>query len=113
MRTQTNPKTRISLFIDLKAAYDNVLHSKLFQILYERAQSLYPNDDHLRSLIKIIQFSYQTSTMVVSNYAFLCEKGVTQGSVLSPHLFNIYLEHLIQADDLLRPKQDCTRRLLY
>ena len=113
MRTETNPKTRLSLFIDLKAAYDNVRHSKLFQILFDRAQKLYPNDDHIRSLVKIIQFSYQTSTMVVSNYAFLCEKGVTQGSVLSPLLFNIYLEHLIQSDDILRPKQDRTRRLLY
>ena len=95
MRKETNPKTRLSLFIDLKAAYDNVRHSKLFQILFDRAQKQYPNDDNLCSLIKIIQFSYQTSTMAVSNYSFLCEKGVTQGSVLSPHLFNIYLEALI------------------
>ena len=42
--------------------------------------------------------------MVVSNYSFLCEKGVTQGSVLSPQLFNIYLEHLLLEDDLLAPK---------
>ena len=48
MRTETNPKTRLSLFIDLKAAYDNVRHSKLFQILFDRAQKLYPNDDLLK-----------------------------------------------------------------
>ena len=84
MRTQTNPDTRLTIFIDLKAAYDNVKHSKLMQILYERADKLYPDDRLLRSIIDTIRYSYETATMAVANYSFLCEKGVTQGSVLSP-----------------------------
>ena len=81
-------------------------------ILYERAKILYPDDRILLSLIDTIRYSYETSTMAVSNYAFLCEKGVTQGSVLSPQLFNLYLEHLLISDDLLRPKLMRTRKLL-
>ena len=120
-------------FLDASKAFDRVRHFKLFQILTERKVPVY--------LIRLLAFWYSNQDMCVkwnhsrSNY-FSVTNGVRQGSLLSPALFNVYLDkisqrlntvnsgccqanhiinHLIFADDmcLFAPSAKGLQRLLY
>jgi hypothetical protein len=99
------------VFLDLKAAYDSVRHDKLFAILYSRAKSLY-DDQALVHLIDIIRYSYETATMSTGPYAFQSTIGVTQGSVLSPDLFCLYIEHLLMEDSVTAKKIERARDII-
>jgi hypothetical protein len=100
-RLQEYDNNRAVVLIDIRAAYDCVLHDKLFEILSKRALELYPTSHFLIHLINVLKYQYQTSTMSVGAYAYASRIGVTQGSVLSPDLFNLYLEDLIKHDKIL------------
>ena len=80
-------------FIDASKAFDRIRHDLLFDILSERSI----NPLMLRALID----SYERQTVctkwqnALSNN-FLCKNGVRQGGILSPYLYSIYNDVLLQ-----------------
>ncbi|CAH0552648.1 unnamed protein product [Brassicogethes aeneus] len=84
----------LALFLDISAAYDNVLPDKLISIL---------SDLNLPSaLVKIIwELIYKKRIILTSNNGTKNSrtsfKGLPQGSILSPILFNLYLRDIESA----------------
>ena len=80
-------------FIDYATAFDCVDHSKLCKILQEMGIS-----DHLTCLLRNL-YAGQEAT-VRTGYGvmdwFQIGKGVHQGCILSPCLFNLYAEYIMQ-----------------
>ena len=80
-------------FIDYAKAFDCVDHDKLWKILKEMGIP-----DHLTCLL-IYQYAGQEAT-VRSGYGttdwFQIGKGVCQGCILSPCLFNLYAEYIMR-----------------
>jgi hypothetical protein len=81
-------KVYISLY--LKKAFDTVPRGLLFAILKEKAQT--PEELHLVNLIKTL---FTESTLMFGDKEIKCTKGVQQGSVLAPLLFNLLLVHVL------------------
>ena len=85
-------KTPVFLcFLDIKSAYDRVSYHKLFCILNERGAPKY--------LICILFEWYSTQKLFVRwggalSDPFMMSNGIRQGSCLSPHLFNAYVDGL-------------------
>ena len=80
-------------FIDYAKAFDCVDHKKLWKILEEMGIQ-----DHLTSLRKNL-YAGQEATVRTGHGTidrFQIEKGVRQGCVLSPCLFNLYAEYIMQ-----------------
>lgn len=120
-------------FIDYSKAFDNVSHIKLIEVL--KAINV-PNPD-LRLITALYwgqEGKVQTSTGVSEN--FQITKGVRQGCIISPILFNAYAEQIVRksigneengikignrkinnlryADDLvlIAPSEKCLRNLM-
>ena len=77
--------------MDLQKAYDSVDRELLFKILRSRAKN--DAEGHLLSLIEELN---RTSLVEVGTSTLVAEIGLPQGSVLSPLLFNIYLEEALK-----------------
>ena len=80
-------------FIDYAKAFDCVDHSKLWKILQEMGIP-----DHLTCLLRNL-FVSQEGTDRTGHGTIGCfqiRKGVHQGCILSPCLFNLYAEHLLR-----------------
>ena len=77
--------------MDLQKAYDSVDRELLFRILRGRAKN--EMEGHLQSLIEVL---HRTSLVEVGTSTLVAEMGLPQGSVLSPLLFNIYLEEALK-----------------
>jgi hypothetical protein len=80
-------------FLDIKAAYDTVDREVIWQRLYEHGTPT--------PMITLLQnmFDEVTITVVGNNYVsapFHPATGVLQGSVLSPHLYSMYIDTLPQ-----------------
>ena len=78
-------------FIDYAKAFDCVDHNKLWKILKEMGIP-----DHLTCLLRNL-YAGQEATVRTGHGTtdwFQIEKGVRQGCVLSPCLFNFYAEHM-------------------
>ena len=78
-------------FLDASKAFDRVNHSKLFKKLSEKGIPDY--------LLCILIYRYANQTMCIrwgskTSEKFHVSNGVRQGSILSPHLFKVYVDDL-------------------
>ena len=86
-------KTFYFCFIDYSKAFDCVYHNKLWKILKEMGIS-----DHLTCLLRNL-YAGQEATVKTGHGItdwFQIGKGVCQGCILSPCLFKLYAEHIMQ-----------------
>ena len=80
-------------FIDYAKAFDCMDHNKLWKILKEMEIS-----DHLTCLLRNL-YTGQEATVRIENGTidwFQIGKGVHQGCILSPCLFNFYVEYIMR-----------------
>ncbi len=79
-------------FIDYSKAFDCVEHKTLWQIILEMG---FPK--HLVCLIENLYMNQEAAVRVEGETSewFDVGKGVRQGCILSPYLFNIYAENII------------------
>ena len=80
-------------FIDYAKAFDCVDHSKLWKILQEMGKQ-----DHLICFLRNL-YAGQEATVRTGHGTtdwFQIGKGVRQGCILSPCLFNFFAEHLMR-----------------
>ena len=80
-------------FIDYAKAFDCVDHNKLWKILKEMGIP-----DYLTCLLRNL-YAGQEATVRTAHGTmdwFKVGKGVRQGCILSPCLFNLYAEHIIE-----------------
>ena len=80
-------------FIDYAKAFDCVDHNKLWKILKEMGIS-----DHLTCLLRNLYASQETTVRSGHGITdwFQIGKGVRQGCILSPCLFNCYAEYIMR-----------------
>ena len=83
------------MFIDLKNAYDKVIHDKLFIKLIN-----YGINEELINAIKIIYSNAKIKISYNDDYINI-NNGVPEGSLLSPILFNTYINDLIEDLDYI------------
>ena len=93
LKKQENFKNIYFCFTDYAKAFDCVDHNKLWKILKERGIP-----DHLTCLLRNL-YAGQEATVrtghATTNW-FQTGKGVRQGRILSPCLFNLYAEYIMQ-----------------
>ena len=88
-------------FIDYAKAFDWVDHNKLWKILKEMGIP-----DHLTCLLRNL-YAGQAATVRSGHGTtdwFPIGKGVRQGCILSPCLFNLYAEHIMRNTGLEEPQ---------
>ena len=80
-------------FIDCSKAFDSVDHHKLWKILKEMGIS-----DHLTCQLRNLYASHEATVRTGHGKTdwFHIGKGVHQGCILSPCLFNLYAEHIMR-----------------
>ena len=84
-------------FIDYSKAFDSVIHHHLFETMLQMG---FP-----RHLVSLIAGLYQDQRATIRWKGDHCEyfdikKGVRQGCILSPHLFNLYTEQVMRESDI-------------
>ena len=87
------PKDIYFCFIDYAKAFDCVDHKKLWKILQEMGIP-----DHLTCLLRNL-YAGQEATVRTGHGTtdrFQIGKGVCQGCILSPCLFNLYAEYIMR-----------------
>ena len=80
-------------FIDYTKAFDRVVHNKLWEILQEMGLP-----DHLTCLLRNL-YAGQEATVRTRHGTtdwFQTGKGVYQGCILSPCIFNLYAEYIMK-----------------
>ena len=84
-------------FIDYAKAFDCVDHSKLWKILKEMGIP-----DHLTCLLRNVYAGQEATVRTGHGTAdwFQIGKGVHQGCILSPCLFNLHAEYIMQNSGL-------------
>ncbi len=90
LKLEKNFFTKYLVFIDLKNAYDKVVHRRLFNKLVEQGIS--------EDIIGSIKLLYSKAKLKISNnnVCINVNNGVLQGSLISPMLFNLYINDLIK-----------------
>ena len=85
------PATAVTDRTTVMSTFDRVNHSKLFCKLIDRGCPAF--------IVRILNYWYSTQTFTVrwcqglSGFFTVCN-GVKQGGILSPHLFNVYMDDL-------------------
>ena len=80
-------------FIDYAKAFDCVDHRKLWKILKEMGIQ-----DHLTCLLRNLDAGQEATVRTGhgTTDCFQTGKGVHQGFIFSPHLFNLYAENILR-----------------
>ena len=80
-------------FIDYAKAFDSVDHNKLWKILQEMGIP-----DHLTCLLRNLYAGREATVRTGHGTTdwFQTGKGVHQGCILSPYLFNLYAEYIMR-----------------
>ena len=80
-------------FIDYSKAFDMVSHTVLWNTMSNMGFS-----EHIIDLIRMMYSEQKAAVRTTHGYTdwFDVEKGVRQGCILSPHLFNIYSEQIMR-----------------
>ena len=105
-KQENSRKSIYFCFIDQAKAFDCVDHHKLWKMLQETGIP-----DHLTCLLRNL-YAGQEATLR-TRYGtidwFKIEKGIHQGCLLSPFLFNFYAEYIMQNAGLGKTSwnQDC------
>ena len=92
-KQESSRKTSTFVLFDYSKAFDYVDHNKLWIILQEIGIL-----DHLTCLLRN-PYAGQEATVRTGNGTtdwFQIGKGVRQGCILSPCLFNLYAEHIMR-----------------
>ena len=92
-KQESSPKNIYFCFIDYVKAFDCVDHNKLWKVLQEMGIP-----DHLTCLLSNL-YAGQEATVRTGHGTtdwFPIGKGVCQGCILSPCLFNLYAEFIMQ-----------------
>ena len=87
------PAKHLFCFIDYAKAFHCVDHNKLWKILKEMG-----TPDHLTCLLRNL-YAGQEATVGTRHGTtdwFQIGKGVHQGCILSPYLFNLYAEYILR-----------------
>ena len=84
------------VFIDLKQAFDNVIHEELLEIWESRLANATMSKKLQQVLKSLITEQYRNATLNVMGHMIRVTQGVIQGSGLSPNLFNIYLHEVLK-----------------
>ena len=86
------PKKICFCFIDYAKAFDCVDHNKLWKIFQKMG-----TPDHLTCLLRNLYASQGATVRTVQGKTdwFQIGKGVRQGCILSPCLFNLYAEYIM------------------
>ena len=92
-KKQGNSRSTYFCFIGYTKAFDCVDHNKLLKILKEMGIP-----DHLTCLLRNLYRGQQTRVRTGHGTMdwFQIEKGIYQGCILSPCLFNLYAEYIMQ-----------------
>ena len=80
-------------FIDYSKAFDIVSHTVLWNTMSNMGFS-----EHIINLIRMMYSEQKAAVRTIHSYTdwFDVEKGVRQGCILSPHLFNVYSEQILR-----------------
>ena len=92
-KEESSRKNICLCFIDYAKAFDCVDHNKLWKILNEMGIP-----DHLTCLLRNL-YAGQEATVRTGHGTtdwFKIGKGVCQGCILSPYLFNLYAEYIMR-----------------
>ena len=92
-KRQENSRKTYFCFIDYAKAFDCVDHNKLWKILKQMGIP-----DHLTCLLRNL-YAGQEATVRTGHGTtdwFQIKKGVCQGYILSPCLFNLYAEYIMR-----------------
>ena len=92
-KQESSRKTSISTLLTITKAFDCVDHNKLWKILQEMG-----TPDHLTCLLRNL-YAGQEATVRTGHGTtdwFQIRKGVCQGCILSPCLFNLYTEYIMR-----------------
>ena len=92
-KQESSRKNVYFCFIDYAKAFDCVVHNKLWKILQEMGMP-----DHLTCLLRNL-YAGQEATVRTGRGTtdwFKIGKEVCQGCILSPYLFNLYAEYIMQ-----------------
>ena len=95
-------KRKFNLLIDLQKAYDSVDRVILWKLLKDRCKS-----HKEKSLVELIVKLHNESTIQVGTHSMSAEMGLPQGSILSPVLFNVYLQEAFKSS---RKLEDMRKR---
>ena len=92
-KQESSRKTSISSLIDYSKAFDCVDHNELWKILQEMGIP-----DHLTCLLRNLYAGQEATVRTGCGTTdwFQIGKGVHQGCILSPCLFNLYAEYIIR-----------------
>ena len=92
-KQESSRKTSIFCFIHYAKTFDCVYHKKLWKTLQKMEIT-----DHLTCLLRNLYAGQEATVRTGHGTMDWCqiEKGVHQGCILSPCLFNIYAEYIMQ-----------------
>ena len=92
-KQESSKKNMYFCFIDYAKAFDCVDHNKLWKILKEIGIP-----DHLICLLRNLYASQEATVRTEHGTTdwFQIGKGVHQGCILSPYLFNLYAEYIMR-----------------